>query len=214
MVSASGRYYCPQCGYDLRGQTVERCPECGFGYDRPALESLASVAANECVGYYLSAIPSLVAGLVFVIGGCLRRLSLAPVFVLLLCMRPLWRVVSCWVFGRPGDALRFDAAPWTTSWFVELALSLYSPWGVLAYLIAVFMLFISEASYLAFSAAVIFLGAMFVVFAGVRHHRMDVVGQVGLLTRFEGDVLRRARTATWLLVATDVLGLAFVALRV
>lgn len=34
-------YYCPQCGYDLRGQAVQRCSECGFHYDLPALRALA-----------------------------------------------------------------------------------------------------------------------------------------------------------------------------
>lgn len=35
------QYHCPQCGYNLRGQTVERCPECDFHYDLSALRELA-----------------------------------------------------------------------------------------------------------------------------------------------------------------------------
>ncbi|MCP4251012.1 MAG: hypothetical protein GY778_28575 [bacterium] len=33
---------CPQCGYNLRGIPEDRCPECGFGYDRAAIRSIAS----------------------------------------------------------------------------------------------------------------------------------------------------------------------------
>ncbi len=40
MVSPPREYHCPTCGCDLRGQTVERCPECGFHYDLPALRDL------------------------------------------------------------------------------------------------------------------------------------------------------------------------------
>ncbi len=29
--------YCTQCGYNLRGIPENRCPECGFGYDRGAI---------------------------------------------------------------------------------------------------------------------------------------------------------------------------------
>ncbi|MCK6483302.1 MAG: hypothetical protein HUU22_01545 [Phycisphaerae bacterium] len=45
--------YCPQCGYDLRGQQEMRCPECGFRYDEEAIRDvghdwyLRSLAALE-----------------------------------------------------------------------------------------------------------------------------------------------------------------------
>ena len=35
-----GEFHCPRCGYDLRAAEKGRCPECGFGYDREAIESL------------------------------------------------------------------------------------------------------------------------------------------------------------------------------
>lgn len=35
---------CPQCGYDLHGIPESRCPECGFGYDAAALQSMANTA--------------------------------------------------------------------------------------------------------------------------------------------------------------------------
>lgn len=31
--------YCLQCGYNLRGIPENRCPECGFGYDRGAIRA-------------------------------------------------------------------------------------------------------------------------------------------------------------------------------
>lgn len=33
--------YCPSCGYNLHGIPELRCPECGFGFDRPAVEATA-----------------------------------------------------------------------------------------------------------------------------------------------------------------------------
>ena len=33
--------FCPQCGYNLFGIPERRCPECGFGFDREAVQSLA-----------------------------------------------------------------------------------------------------------------------------------------------------------------------------
>lgn len=33
--------YCPSCGYNLHGIPEIRCPECGFGFDRPAVEATA-----------------------------------------------------------------------------------------------------------------------------------------------------------------------------
>jgi hypothetical protein len=33
--------YCPECAYDLRGIPEGRCPECGFGFERAAVRSIA-----------------------------------------------------------------------------------------------------------------------------------------------------------------------------
>ncbi len=50
--------YCPQCGYNLRGIPEDRCPECGFGYDRGAIrsESISEAfnryaASRNTIGY-------------------------------------------------------------------------------------------------------------------------------------------------------------------
>ncbi len=39
--------YCPRCGYNVRGIPEDRCPECGFGFQRAAIRSLA-IANFDC----------------------------------------------------------------------------------------------------------------------------------------------------------------------
>jgi hypothetical protein len=39
--------YCPQCGYNLRAIPENRCPECGFGYNREGIESFCVMEAHE-----------------------------------------------------------------------------------------------------------------------------------------------------------------------
>lgn len=56
MHEADRQPHCPRCGYDLRGQTVERCPECGLHYDAKALESITREAFHRCIGPYLNSI--------------------------------------------------------------------------------------------------------------------------------------------------------------
>ncbi len=55
--------YCPQCGYNLRGIPEDRCPECGFGYDRGAVrsESISEAfnryaASRNAIGYAIFAV--------------------------------------------------------------------------------------------------------------------------------------------------------------
>lgn len=49
--------YCPQCGYDLRGQHAERCPECGLHYDTAALRQISDHALVLVVNPLLDALP-------------------------------------------------------------------------------------------------------------------------------------------------------------
>jgi hypothetical protein len=72
MFIAPRHYVCPQCGYDLRGQTVDRCPECGFHYDLPALRHL------EWQSFYARLIPYLQAAKILApLGVILAGVSLA-----------------------------------------------------------------------------------------------------------------------------------------
>lgn len=71
MTGSSRQYHCPQCSYDLRGQSVERCPECGFHYDRSALRSLIWAS------FYSELIPTIRAGQVFAALGVVLLVVLA-----------------------------------------------------------------------------------------------------------------------------------------
>ncbi|MCC7292554.1 MAG: hypothetical protein IT449_10890 [Phycisphaerales bacterium] len=70
MIPLDIELHCPQCGYDLRGIPEERCPECGFGFDVPALRDLAHRAALMVMGAYEA---------VFWRGAWLIGFSIAPV---------------------------------------------------------------------------------------------------------------------------------------
>lgn len=52
MIPLNIELHCPQCAYDLRGIAEERCPECGFGFDVPALRDLAQRAALMVMSAY------------------------------------------------------------------------------------------------------------------------------------------------------------------
>lgn len=90
MATRDGTPFCPQCGYDLRGQTISRCPECGLLYNEEALELEAREAFYACLCPYLESItpllPSAVvsairlsAGLTYSPGwACIAPLLLVP----------------------------------------------------------------------------------------------------------------------------------------
>lgn len=80
--------YCPQCGYNLRGIPENRCPECGFGYDRGAIRAQAiseacnrHAALRHVMGY---AIFAATCALVYLVSR--TRLNLTLGFVLALAL--------------------------------------------------------------------------------------------------------------------------------
>jgi hypothetical protein len=162
-------------------------------------------------GLYLIAIPFIVTGLVFEAAGCVRRPLYVPALVLLLCTRSLWDIASGWMFRHPFDAVRPDADAWTARWFAEWVLPATGLRGLLAWMMAVFMLCMPGTWYFALSAALVLSGGFLVVFAGVRTHRMNAVGQIRLLATFEATTLRRARSASRALAAAGIIGLGCLA---
>lgn len=48
VATPARRYCCPRCGYDLYGLADgTQCPECGFGFERAALDEIADVADRD-----------------------------------------------------------------------------------------------------------------------------------------------------------------------
>jgi len=48
-LTERGRPICLECGYDLRGQTVSRCPECGTAFDEKLLKDAeAPPSMQDC----------------------------------------------------------------------------------------------------------------------------------------------------------------------
>lgn len=64
----TGVPHCPQCGYDLRGQTVQRCPECRFHYDLPGLRHILTENAGYCIALQIDATPFLMTALSLCLG--------------------------------------------------------------------------------------------------------------------------------------------------
>lgn len=56
---------CPRCGYDLRAQVEERCPECSLHYDVQALRDVRNRSATSILSHQLDAMPFLLAGVAF-----------------------------------------------------------------------------------------------------------------------------------------------------
>ena len=51
-MAAEEDVFCPRCAYNLHGIPEHRCPECGFGFDRPAVRDLADEYVRVCLATY------------------------------------------------------------------------------------------------------------------------------------------------------------------
>jgi hypothetical protein len=60
---------CPQCGYNLRGLTESRCPECGLNYDRNALRQIAADSDMRKMRFAYSAMGLAAVGVVLILAG-------------------------------------------------------------------------------------------------------------------------------------------------
>ncbi len=116
--------HCPQCGYDLRAIPEERCPECGFRYDREGIlamnrdwcalriSELKYAAAFQLVG----SLTILLVGVLGVSGTLFLMVGILYVFFLFI-LAAFWllkavsgsdmlvRPRDCWLWGLAGFAL-------------------------------------------------------------------------------------------------------------
>jgi len=49
-IIPSNRPYCPECAYDLRGMSGDRCPECGTVISRENFREVVTLEANRASG--------------------------------------------------------------------------------------------------------------------------------------------------------------------
>jgi hypothetical protein len=207
MPPEDGPYYCPQCGYDLRGQTVDRCPECGFEYDRAALESLARQAFHRCIGPYLSAISPLL----WSAGILVLRLSARG--GLLLCGLPFAVLLPPLIGNRLHERIMRDREkerPERRGWHLarEVGLEQYAiPLAVAAALIysGLPALFLGRGPVGFVAGGLLALGA-WNTWGGAEYHRiLDERSQTRSMPAHRSESLRRARITCWTLVGIDAL---------
>ncbi len=155
--------YCHECGYDLRGQTLERCPECGFHYDRPGLEYLAEKEFYRCVGPLVDAVKVLWLALILSLIGLLpltfpsRRgalpytvAALVGVWIALLCRG----LMLDWIDGKRPHVLEIAKH----SAGELLGLKVLAIWFVASCLLLVVT--IAAEAYLLATGSVILVGAV------------------------------------------------------
>ena len=177
-----GDLYCPQCGYNLRAIPENRCPECGFGYNREGIESLCVMEAHKR-NVILHRVLML-----STVSACSALASLGghPMkFALMLAV-----VVGIQILKRPPPprAPRFFDAP--LSWMIYLAILM----------LFVFPLFITRPA----SASLIALASALVAWCFVLwpagqldHHHLNLTPAVrGGIERY------RAITFLWLFIAS------------
>lgn len=195
MLIEPREYHCPQCGYDLRGQTVNRCPECGFLYDLPALRELSLDAFYSAIAPYIRAskvlAPAAILGLgVLCVPSYPAHVSpfmcIAVPLGIVLLISP--RLVEGWVIGSlEREAHRLD---WLNS-------ILLGGWlGVILFLRLVLLL--------PGLARFLILGTILAGVVWAVHGLLSTEANSLLsATKQQNAIFERARFATWTLVAID-----------
>jgi hypothetical protein len=69
--------FCPSCGYNLHGIPEIRCPECGFGFDRAAVEAIALHEFERRFATYGGIIARSAFAAAFALPGTLRAMGVA-----------------------------------------------------------------------------------------------------------------------------------------
>ncbi len=199
-------YHCPQCGYDLRGQTIDRCPECGFLYDLPALRDLTWQAFYAAYDPYRGAARVLAPAMVLGIAAVLAPSEVADRGFYILLLIPLGfvflfssRFVESWILGSLRREMR------DLDWLSTSLIAVYAGMILLLRLAA------------ALPGVVRVLAGLGIIL-GVSWALCGLAGasSKSLLsaTPVQAAILDRARQAVWTLVAADlvILMLLFVGL--
>lgn len=187
-------YYCPQCGYDLRGQTVDRCPECGLHYDMQAIRDLTWGAFWASYDPYLRAVQVLAPAGIIAIGVMIvpERGRDPGLFLALLLLGILLivssRLIESWILG----SLRRDYRD--TGWLGSSLSAAYRG-------LVLFLVFVVRWRPVGLVVAVLgFVAGIACVVWGLAHAKPEPLPPG---TSVRAGILERARTAIWLLLAAD-----------
>ncbi len=189
---AAPHLYCPQCGYDLAGQQVQRCPECNFHYDVPALNDLLNVAFHQTCGPYIRASRFLAPACVMGFAALLPSFPLAIVGLsLVFLIAPA--TVQAWI-------LRGVETRWTTNDIYGLSAFF---WGAILLLFVTLFIIVSgmfPKMVAAIVAGSLVVAVIWLCVSLVRHAEMMRNNQVRSLGSIESATLQRAQVTTWFLI--------------
>lgn len=204
-MSVQTHYYCPQCGYDLSGQQVERCPECNFYYDQQALHDLLIKAFNEacepCIRAAQVLAPAGCLALAAHFGGSSRFAPLVSSACMVLFLLSPY-LIGGWVTGELG----FGS---TREMFGSLGVVRSVLWINCSALVWFATLFRTFAVVL--TAAGLLTGLVLSSLSLAKHRQMICKNQISSLPSAYVAILYRARMAAWILVFLDAGLLAMLA---
>lgn len=201
-MSAQTHYFCPECGYDLSGQKVERCPECCFHYDIPALQDLLGCAFNEACEPYISGTRFLArAGVLAVASLASSYWPAALALTLLFVLSPT--LVESWLHsGRrrvlsniQAFELSFISAYGWTLWFLFILVIIHFPFA------------------LWLAGGCLLIGLAWTTLSLSRHVDMIRNNRIRSLDPQRRALLDRARMTAWCLAFVDTALLAILVSR-
>lgn len=201
-MTVQTHYYCPQCGYDLSGQKLERCPECCFHYDIPALQDLLGCAFNAACDPYISGTRFLARACVLAVASLASSYwPAALALTLLFILSPT--LVESWLHSsRRRDLSSIQA--------FELSFLRVYGWG-LWFLFILVIIHFPIAVWLA--CGCLLIGLAWTTLSLSRHTDMIRNNRVRSLDPQHLALLNRARTTAWSLAFIDMVLLAFLISR-
>lgn len=212
MSEAPPSLQCPNCGYDLRGQVTERCPECGFYYDPPGVRSLASAAWDDATDAYNLSIGFLGGNLAVLLTGIFgltlfvaagEPIGLATALVsplLIIAPLPVAAFIRSRAIRQPIIGAYGSPFLQIVEWFRVF------PVGVTLILLAAaaaVTMFCVVCVPLCF--VILAIGATYCLIGLNRARRMHAVRQESALSPYKQSVLRRMMKLTVFLLAANLL---------
>jgi hypothetical protein len=202
--------FCPDCGYDLRGQTEERCPECGFHYDRPALLAMNRRAFNDGMHPFLDAVPLLVTSAAISVlshATLARGLLFLPVVIMALLV---FRWLQEWFVRGAGAAGRSEATSiWRATvsglWPGDMGDLLRTLLFLAVMDVLVMLSGLSSDAAAAISGIPLLIGAYWTLIGFLRYQDLDGRNLLRAFGAARAAALKRAGTTCIVLVGLDVL---------
>ncbi len=199
--------HCPNCGYDLRGQTVERCPECNFHYDPPALIVVRDRMLARCLQAWTDAAPVLATGCVILLTPWIASVDGARPFRLLASWRALLLALAAIALTRlvrayiAGEILvRSPATRRRRGW-----LAWWEPRFRLLDVVVLYCVLFSRDPRLSAGLGIcaLLIGGSWTVLGQIRYADASAAAQTEAATEEQRGILHRGQRLVWWLLVLD-----------